>query len=96
MEFPNQIFLKRSDEHIQLSNQQVRAAEPRAVNASMMYATARFNAWTSAIGWDTKEQMKQAKAETIEHFLSQYRKMLEENFDDYINRYDDYIGKNRE
>jgi len=56
-----------------------------------MYATARFNAWVSACGWNSSEEMAAAKDETLEYFVAEYRKMLMENLDDYIENFESYM-----
>lgn len=84
-------FYERADAHIQLSNAQISGYVAKGkVSASMMYATARFNSWVSACGWNSAEEMAAAKEETIEYFLTEYRKMLDENMDDYINNFQSY------
>jgi hypothetical protein len=45
-------FFDRADAHINLSNDQLADINPGKVSASMMYATARFNAYISWIGFD--------------------------------------------
>lgn len=57
----------------------------------MLYGTARFNAWLSATGWNNAEEMKKAKDETLEYFVTEYRKMLEENLNDYIENFETYM-----
>ena len=87
-------FFDRADEHIKLANSQLTAGlESGRVSASMMYATARFNAWISATGWRSGEESKAARDETIEFFISEYRIMLEENLDAYIENFDDYMQR---
>ena len=84
-------FYERADAHIHLSNAQISGYVAKGkVSASMMYATARFNSWVSACGWNSAEEMAAAKEETIEYFLTEYRKMLSENMDDYINNFQSY------
>lgn len=86
-------FFERADAHIDLSNGQItEQVECEKVNASFMYASARFNAWVSARGWTSKQEMADAKEETIEYFMTEYRKMLEANVDDYIKNFDRYMG----
>lgn len=81
-------FYERADEHINLSNSQVSESIGRGkVSASFMYSVARFNAWISACGWSNSQEMAESKKETIEYFVNEYRKMLEENFDDYIDNF---------
>ena len=85
-------FFDRADAHIGLSNDQLKTVDSRGkVSASMMYATARFNAWISASGFGSGEEMAAARDETISYFVDQYRLMLEENLDDYIEHFARYI-----
>jgi len=84
-------FYERADAHIHLSNEQAHSIGRGKVSASMMYATARFNAWVSATGFSEKEQMASARQETIEYFIEQYRSMLENNLDDYISNFESYM-----
>lgn len=85
-------FYTRADQHIHLSNDQL-AAEPGRgkVSASMLYAASRFNSWVSACGFKSAEDMAAAKTETISYFVEQYRLMLEENLDDYIENFGRYM-----
>ena len=87
---PDEDFYGRADAHIHLSNDQMGETGAGKVSASMMYATARFNSWISARGFSTGSEMKEHRSETIEYFLEEYRKMLEENLDDYIENFDSY------
>lgn len=92
MQKPDDEFYERADAHILLSNKQISGdSGPGKVSASFMYAVARFNAWLSACGFNNADEMKQAREETIDYFLGEYRKMLEENMDDYINNFDTYM-----
>ncbi|TYC61242.1 DUF3144 domain-containing protein [Zoogloea oleivorans] len=84
-------FYERADAHIHLSNEQAQSIGRGKVSASMMYATARFNAWVSATGFSEKEQMASTRQETIEYFVEQYRSMLESNLDDYISNFESYM-----
>lgn len=85
-------FYDRADAHIDLSNSQIsEETGPGKVSASFMYSVARFNAWVSACGWHSGREMADAKQETIEYFVNEYRKMLEENMDDYISNFEQYM-----
>jgi hypothetical protein len=85
-------FYNRADAHIDLSNDQLKTVDRQGkVSASMMYAVARFNAWVSACGFRSGEEMAQAREETIKYFLQQYQLMLEENLDDYIEHFSKYM-----
>lgn len=84
-------FFNRADAHINLSNEQLSEASKGQVSASMMYSVARFNAWVSACGFEKGEDMKESREETIEYFVSEYKKMLVENMDNYIDNFTDYM-----
>lgn len=84
-------FYERADAHIHLSNDQMENATRGKVSASMLYGTSRFNAWLSACGFESSEQMSEARAETIKYFVSEYEKMLVENLDDYIENFEKYM-----
>ena len=85
-------FFQRADEYIDVANQQATQVNRGKVSASMMFATARFNAWVSASGTESGEDLASVKQEALEYFLAEYRKMLEENLDEYIEHYDKYMS----
>jgi hypothetical protein len=92
MQDTNDEFYDRADAHIHLSNSQVTDEITRGkVSSSFMYSVARYNAWVSACGWPNATEMKEAKEETIEYFTTEFKKMLEENLDDYIENFETYI-----
>ena len=85
-------FYKRADEHIKLSNNQISKDIPLGeISASMMYSTARFNSWMNAYSINNRDEMRVQKKETIEYFIEEFRKMLNENLDDYIENFDAYM-----
>lgn len=84
-------FYARADAHIDLANEQVAAAGRAKVSASFLYAAARFNAWISACGVESAEEMRAAKDEMVEYFVEQYRAALVEHLDDYAGNFDKYM-----
>ena len=85
-------FYKRADEHIKLSNNQISKDIPLGdIGASMMYSTARFNAWMNAYSCNNGVEMQVQKQETINYFVEEFRKMLNKNLDDYIENFDSYM-----
>jgi hypothetical protein len=90
-EQPDQAFFDRADQIINLANEQLEVVNPGKVSASTLYAAARFNAWISATGWISGDELKAAKEETVDFFVEQYRAMLVENLDDYIDKFDAYM-----
>ncbi len=90
-------FYDRADAHIHLANDQISEEIGRGkVSASFMYSVARFNAWVSACGWHSSKEMSEARKEAIEYFVNEYRKMLEENMDDYISNFESYMRINED
>ena len=85
-------FFERADAYITVANEQAQTVNRGKVSASMMFATARFNAWVSASGTETSEELASVKDEALEYFISEYRKMLEENLDEYIEHFDKYMS----
>jgi hypothetical protein len=88
-------FYRRADSFIDVANQYCPETERNQVSASLLYAAARFNAWVSATGFESEAEMRAARSATIEFFIAQYREMLEENIDDYISHFDDYMRPGR-
>lgn len=85
-------FYNRADAHINLSNEQLKDAGLIKVSDSMMYSVVRFNAWVSASGFDSASEMKASREEIMEYFTAQYRMMLEENLDNYITNFDQFMA----
>ena len=86
-------FYDRADAHIHLCNEQIsETVTSGKVSASAMYSTARFNAWISACGWSNSTEMAASKEETLEYFVTEFRKMLNDNLDDYIKNFDSYMA----
>lgn len=84
-------FYNRADAVIHLANEQLEQVSLGKVSASCMYATARFNSWVSACGFESSADMLASKDETIEYFVKQFRLMLQENLDDYIKNFESYM-----
>ncbi len=85
-------FYDRADAHIHLSNEQISEEIGRGkVSASFMYAVARFNSYVIATSWNSQKEFSEAKDEAIEYFVSEYRKMLVENMEDYEENFNQYI-----
>ena len=89
---PDERFYERADAIIHLANGQSDHTGRGKVSASLLYAAARFNAYVSACGFASAEEMRAAKQETLAYFAREYRVMLEENLDDYIEHFDRYMG----
>jgi hypothetical protein len=84
-------FYERADAHIHLANEHLQKTGRKRASASIMHGTSRFNAWISTCGFSTKEEMSSARQDAIEYFVAQYRLMLEENLDDYIQDFENHM-----
>ncbi|ARB29470.1 DUF3144 domain-containing protein [Pseudomonas tolaasii] len=88
----DQAFYDRADAHIELSNEQLNTCENLGeVSASMMFGTTRFNAWASARNFKSGAEMAAAREAMLTYFCDQYRMMLEDNLDDHINNFSQYM-----
>lgn len=90
-------FYKRADAIISLANGHINEQTPPAdATNSLMFASSRFNAWIAAMGFKNAEEMKTEKEEIIDFFTTQYRHMLEENFDNYVENFEQFISGAKE
>ncbi len=86
-------FFERADAHIALANGHInQQVQPGLVSNSLMFAASRFNAWISAAGFQSGEEMLSKKKELLDYFVGQYASMLEENLEDYAANYEQYMG----
>lgn len=85
-------FYERADAHIHLSNSQIsEEIGCGKVSSSMMYSVARFNTWNSACGYESAEEMAADREGILDYYVTEYRKMLEENIDDYVEHFAKYM-----
>ena len=85
-------FYKRADAIIALANGHINETTPPSdATNSLMFASSRFNAWIAAMGFKNAEEMKAEKEEIVNFFTAQYKHMLEENFDNYVENFEQFI-----
>ena len=82
-------FWELADSFIQLANTHLSDAKPSKVSASALFAAARFNAFVITAATENKAQLIAEKESAIAYFLEQYEKMLRENLDEHMSRYDE-------
>ena len=84
-------FWQRADEVINLANEQCEKAESSdEVIASLLYASARFNAFLIAAAAQSAADIQSGKDDAVAYFTEQYRQLLQDNLDDYIENFDEY------
>lgn len=86
-------FQQRADEFIAVANQQVPDCSVDDVNSSILFAAARFNAFSIARSVESAENLQTEKQEAIKFFTQRYTEMLEQNLDEYISRFESYTQK---
>ncbi|WP_019520471.1 DUF3144 domain-containing protein [Faucicola boevrei] len=92
-------FYERADAFINLANSlRDDANHAGKVNASMLYAVARFSAWVAATGFVKGSDYLKEKEDIIQHFTHNFERMLSDNIDDYAENFQHYmqIGKKPE
>lgn len=87
---PNQKFWDLADTFIQLANENCKGATLGQVCASMMYASARFGAFTASNDAPTEAKFKEQLDGAVTYFRTEYEKMLRENFRDYAENFKSY------
>jgi len=88
-------YYDRADALIELANAQLAGAARAPIEDSFVYALARFNAWSSACGQGSAEQMAAARAQTVAACVERYRQLLEASLEDYIAHYETYMKSGR-
>ena len=76
------------DSFIHLANKQSETASRENVNMALLYAAARFNSFVVASHAEDLKKYQSDRETAMEFFLSEYRRMLAENLDDYQKVYD--------
>ena len=71
------------------------SSSPNA-NSGLSRSTSRFNAWVGACNCESAEELAAAREQAIEYFVKQYREMLTENLDQYIQNFDAYMAAGQE
>ena len=84
---PDDSYWNRADEIIHLANSQSKKTPHGEVSSSLLYATARFNAFIISSSSNSVEDLKRDKSAAIEYFTTQYKNMLTENIDENIKNF---------
>ena len=87
---PGPEFWERADQVIALANEQCMHSGGNEVATSLLYAAARFNAFFVASKSNDVAKMQEEKEGAVAFFTEQYKRMLTDNFNDYITNFDKY------
>ena len=92
-EGPDEEYWETADEFIKLANKLCEKAPSGKVSSALLYASARYSAFVLATTVDDAEEMKKDRDKAIKYFTEQYKNMLIDNLDDYIEHHKEYIKK---
>ena len=77
-------FYQRADEIINLANKQLENIDYGRVSASMMATKA-----------EDKTHLADSKQLILDYFVKEYEKMLKQNLEEYIENFDQYLGRKK-
>jgi len=66
---------------LDLSNQLADESDPDVINAALLHAASRYNAFVVALNSD---DLKDEKRSAVSYLVGEYKAMLEEQIDDFI------------
>ena len=84
-------FKPRVDAYIALANQHCNSAQVGEVRASLLFAAARFNAFTVASMAPNAQVLKAGTQHAVDFFTDEFRKMLEDNLRDQTENFAAYF-----
>ncbi len=86
-------FWQITDDFIKLANDKCDTHKNGKVSTSILFSAARFNSFMYASTAKNLEDFQKDKALAIDYLTDQYRKVLEENLNDYEKNYTEYLEK---
>lgn len=75
------------------ANRQASAYGPALVSDALLYAAARFNAYTAAVNTDERKEFKEELADIKSLLMEQFEMMLDDNLADYLENYKVYLER---
>ena len=81
-------FIKIADHFIGEANQQCNENDHQLVNASLLYASARFSAFITASLAESKENFEESSDKAIAFYVEEFEKMLKEHMNQYKFKFD--------
>ncbi len=84
----NENFIKLADIFIAQANAECENADHQLVNASLLYASARFSSFITASMSETKESFEENVDGAIEFYTEEFDKMLKEHMKQYGSVFD--------
>ena len=79
----SKLFKQFADSYIDVGNTLLEEHDPNLVGSSFIYGAARFSSFIVASSSNDLEQYRANKDNALEHFVGQFKQMLEENLSSY-------------
>lgn len=76
---------------VENANHQAAQQGPALVSDALLYAAARFNAYTSAINTAERREFKEELPDIKNLLMQQFEAMLDANLEDYLENYKIYL-----
>ena len=83
-------FFKRADDIIAVANDQLKTDRSDRVAASTAFGAARFAVWAVCATATQQGEIAQRREQFLENFVTGYRQMLIDNFNDHEKNFDTY------
>lgn len=81
-------FRQVVDRFIRLANEQIDTVKREHVSMAMLYAAARFNSFIVSTHAPSRAKFQEDRTKAFKFFTDEYRRMLEENLNDYERVYE--------
>lgn len=78
---------------VENANQQAAEHGPAVVSDALLYAAARYNAYTAAVSTTERKEFKDELADIKTLLMEQFETMLDANLDDYLENYKVYLDR---
>lgn len=79
----NQLFRQLADSFIDVANNHCDTNDINIVGPAFLYGASRFTAFMVAAGAKELERYEADRDAAVDHFTSEFKRMLEENLDSY-------------
>ncbi len=85
-------FVRMATAFIDQANAFSREAPQDVVATAMLHSTARYMAFATASGADSRSLYATERDAAIDHFTAQFREVIAQHYDDYAANFEAYLG----
>jgi hypothetical protein len=84
-------FWQTAERMLEIANEHGKETDPGVVSEAMLYAAARFATFVMAVNSESQADFVADRSDAFKFLSGRFRDMLDENFDDYGEKYQDYL-----